>query len=97
MGKFVLTTFAEVRLEEHLMDLPKNKILYNERFSKEFFHDLKSCLGKQKLDIKDIEKITGTICLHDVFIIDNAKKPLAGFCHVKCLGPLDYGPDYVRK
>ena len=52
------------------MDLPKNKILYNERFSKEFFHDLKSCLGKQKLDIKNIEKITGMICLHNVFIID---------------------------
>ena len=89
MGKFVLTTFAEVRLEKHLMDLPKNKILYNERFSKEFFHDLKSCLGKQKLDIKDIEKITGTIFLHDVFIIDNAKKPLAGFCHVKFSIPKD--------
>ena len=59
-----------VRLEEHLMDLPKNKILYNERFSKAFFHDLKSCIGKQKLDIKNIERITGMICLHNVFIID---------------------------
>ena len=78
-----------VRLEEHLMDLPKNKILYNERFSKEFFHDLKSCLGKQKLDIKDIERITGMICLHNVFIMDNPKKPLAGFCHVKFSIPKD--------
>ena len=89
MRKFVLTTFAEVRLEEHLMDLPKNKILYNERFSKEFFHDLKSCLGKQKLDIKDIERITGMICLHNVFIMDNPKKPLAGFCFVKFSIPKD--------